>query len=529
MYRRELAGDPLSSAALWATHAPLDAPLDDLPEPVSARDFAAQGLLLARRRDYEAAERSFDAALRLEPAHFYWLLADARLLQRTGRVTRAHALIDSRFAAELPSPIVAHELARLRIVLGLSRKASGELVRTLSKFGDEPLLLADRALALAAAEFYGAAASAALRAYELLPDDPFVISVRGATAAKNGREEFAISFLQDALARHADSADIAVALGTALLEAGRPAEAEDVARLASTLDARDGGDAAWRLLADVQRARGDAQGEVDSLSRLVSPHVGEFRWIERRIEHELRRGRDDVAEELWQRATDDAGGLSPLSRAGGERLYAAGRYAEALSVLAALHLRTRTGESALAYSESLWRLASEERDLRRLSVDVLLRAARSVAQRDGELWCKLAEYLAEVGTPQELELLARESQWIRDARFDGWRGVGLHRIGRDDEARRAFASAREIDADGSIALWGEAELLLDTSLPGSDDRRRGLELALQARDVELAHRLGELGVHDAESLLARIERAIERALEDELVPGAAACAEAKRP
>jgi DNA-binding winged helix-turn-helix (wHTH) protein/tetratricopeptide (TPR) repeat protein len=178
-----------------ATSAALEAlALDDLLAPAHTSLAYARFLY---HRDWQAARRGFERALRLDPnyptAH-HWL---GFLCSALGRHQEAEAA--SRRAVELDplSLVINSDLGLVLYAAGRSREAIEQFRRTLELDPSFAYAHFGAALAHAEAGDRQAALASARRAAELQPDNPAMAAVLGYALARAGRTQAALGQLAE--------------------------------------------------------------------------------------------------------------------------------------------------------------------------------------------------------------------------------------------------------------------------------------------------------------------------------------------
>ena len=199
--------------------------------PVNTRDshFATSynnvGVALSQRGDYAAALAAFDAAARAAPGYLTAEISRGATLVKMGRHADAQAVFE-------------HAMAKTLLLRGNVPEARQSFERVLARWPEDPEALNGAGHALLCDGDDRGALDHMRRAAGLEPDDPrlaldlaVLLCAMPDANLRDGREALEIA---DRIVRHAPRPDAEMldALGMALAECGRFAEARDVAQRA---------------------------------------------------------------------------------------------------------------------------------------------------------------------------------------------------------------------------------------------------------------------------------------------------------
>lgn len=507
LYRREIAAHGGAPAdRIGAAVAASEARGESVPPPVpasesgaarTARDHAAAGLLLARRREFAAAAEAYSRAVALEPSAFLWHFERGRIHLRARRFSLASA--DLGLVRDRPS----FDRATLRN-WGWSLHARARydeheaLLRgALAAAPDDALLHADLSLVLRQLGRPEESAAALRRAVALAPDEPFVAAVAGAQLIYDQRFDAAIAHLESALERFPGHEAIAYHRALALKEAGRLAEAEAIARPIAADEAARYGVEALSIVAKAEETNGRIASAEASYALLRARDPENPRWATQHGHMLLRLEREEEAEAAFREAVA-LDPLRPDSLYGwGQVLRRTGRPWEAVLVYdRALALEPNRGETHY-WLAHLW-----------MELGVPGAASRYVALATAQhptwfdAWALRGAIEAAAGSLAAAETAYRRALELRPghAHVTADFAEVLDRLGRDREALAEYGKARATDPLLPLAWCGEGLLRLESDDPAVRD---------PAEAVRLLERAVELRPDDAE-YRAYLERARAR-------------------
>lgn len=337
-----------------------------LRAPASARAHGSLGLAFAANWIWDAAERSFDHAARLEPANALWRYHRALALREAGRADAAFALLEQA-ARELPrEPALHQRLGEWQLERGDAPAARASYARALACVEpDQPELLVALASVDLAEERWAEAAEKCRRALAKDPGSKLAHHELGRAWSALGRAEQAQReleagvgaqprHLRDPLTEELRSYKVnyvsQIAEATRLMGEGKHAEALPI--VTRVVAKRPDDLNALNNLATCLQETGDARRALEVLERAQALDPKDSGVQLNLSDAHLRLG----ALEPAQRAADRAVELSPeLGRAHlarGRALLARGKLEEAYAALSrSLQLEPRNWVALISISE----------------------------------------------------------------------------------------------------------------------------------------------------------------------------------